>query len=78
MSSPVETDINKEISKCFKLFRNQDLRVWEYFSSLMEHRVRSVTVAVTDAPPDQILVAQGMAKEARKMLQLMTELPADE
>lgn len=71
------TDLN-EISKRFKLFRNMDPRVYEQQLRLMDQWVDELTVAVTTASPDQILVAQGRAQIARKFLQTMIELPPDE
>lgn len=66
---------NKEISKRVRFFKNMDPTIYEQLIRLMDQRVTEITVAVTEAPPDQILVAQGRAQEARKMLQLFTELP---
>lgn len=68
---------NDLISKHFQFFRNADPRIYDRLVALVEARVSEVTVAVTEAPPDQILVAQGRAQEARKWLQLMTEFPPD-
>lgn len=67
----------KEISRRFRLFKNMDPKVYEQTIRYVDQRVTELTVAVTEAPPDQILVAQGRAQEARKMFQLMTELPED-
>lgn len=64
-----------EITRIFQLFRNIDPRMFDRLVDLVEARVMEVTVAVTEAPPDQILVAQGRAQDARKWLQLMTEFP---
>lgn len=66
-----------EISKRFKLLKNADPRLYEQLVRLLDQRVTEITVAVTEAPPDQILVCQGMAREARKMFQLFTELPEE-
>lgn len=69
--------MDREISLCFERFRNHDPVFFEQFLRLMHDRTTRLTVAVTEAPPDQILVAQGVAKEARKMWLLCTELPGD-
>jgi hypothetical protein len=66
-----------QISRRFKLFKNIDPKVYEQLIRLVDQRVTDLTVAVTLAPPDQILVCQGRAQEARKFFQLMTELPED-
>lgn len=73
----MKIDTDKEISKASKCFRNYDPQLWDHFVNLVGDRSIHVTVAVTEAPPDQILVCQGRAQEARKMLQLLTELPDD-
>ena len=52
-----------------------DPKGYDQLISLIEQRVTELTVAVTEAPPDHILVAQGRAQEARKMFQIFTELP---
>lgn len=66
-----------EISKRFKLLCNNDPRVYEQLIRLVDQRVEEITVAVTEAAPDQILVAQGRAQEARKFLRLMIEFPEE-
>lgn len=70
-------DLN-EISKRFKLFRNADPRVYEQILRLMDQWVDELTVAVTEAPPDQVLVAQGRAQIGRKFFKTLAELPPDE
>lgn len=67
----------KQISKCLRVFKNQDPRLYDQFLHLLALRVEDITVAVTEVPPDQILVAQGRAQEARKMFRLFTELLED-
>lgn len=71
---PVDT---KEISRRFRMLKNHDPQCYEQLIRLVDQRVTEITVAVTEAAPDQILVCQGMAKEARKMFQILTELPVD-
>lgn len=67
----------KEISRRFRLFKNMDPKVYEQTIRLIDQYVTELTVAVTEAPPDQILVAQGRAQQARKFFQIFTELPED-
>lgn len=66
-----------EISRRFRLFKNQDPKAYEQTIRLLDQYVTELTVAVTEAPSDQILVAQGRAQQARKFFQLFTELPPD-
>jgi hypothetical protein len=65
----------KEISRRFRLFCNIDPKMYEQLVRFVDARVDELTVAVTEAPPDQILIAQGRAQEARKFLRLMIEFP---
>lgn len=65
-------------SRCIKLFKNIDPRVYEQAVRVLDQHVLDLMVAVSDAPPDQILAAQGRSQEARKMFQYFTELPADD
>lgn len=73
----MQTVDTKEISRRIRLFKNMDPKVYEQTIRLIDQRVTELTVAVTEAPPDQILVCQGRAQEARKMFQILTELPED-
>ncbi len=66
-----------EISRLMRLVKNQDPKRYDQFLSRFEAHVAEVTVAVTEAPPDQILVCQGRAQEAIKIFRLFTELPED-
>lgn len=74
----MQLDVDLEIRKCFKRLRNHDPQVYDRLLRLVDHRNYEVTVAVTEAAPDQILVAQGRAREARKFWLLLTELPEDD
>ena len=67
----------REISRRFHLFSNHDPREYEKLLRLMDQWVDELTVAVTEAPADQILVAQGRAQIARKFLKTMIEFPPD-
>ncbi len=68
---------HKLISWRLRQFKNMDPAIYEALIDLMKQYVTELTVAVTDAPADQILVCQGRAQQARKMLQIFTELPTD-
>ncbi len=70
-------DLN-EISRRLKLFKNIDPKVYEQLVRLMDQWVDELTVAVTEAPADQILVSQGRAQIARKFLKTMTEFPPED
>ena len=65
----------KQISECMRLFKNMDPRIYEKFIRILDAYVTEITVAVTEAPTDEILVAKGRAQIARKFFQLFTELP---
>lgn len=65
----------KVLSQCMLFFKNADPRVYEKFIRVLDAYVTDVTVAVTEAPTDEILVAKGRAQQARKLFQLFTELP---
>jgi hypothetical protein len=64
-----------KISDFAKRFSNADPRVYEQFIRVLNQYVTEITVAVTEASPGDILNAQGRAQQARKFLQLFTELP---
>lgn len=72
MAAPIDT---RQISQCILYFKNADPRVYEALIRLMDAYTTELTVAVTEAAPADILVAQGRAQQARKYLQLFTELP---
>lgn len=65
----------KQLSHCFLYFKNADPRLYEKFIRILDAYVTEITVAVTEAPTDEILVAKGRAQQARKFFQLFTELP---
>lgn len=54
-------------------WRNYDPRLYEKFLRTLDKCVFDVTVAVTEAPNDQILQAQGRAQQARKFMQVFVE-----
>lgn len=51
-------------------------QTYEQFIRALDAYTTELTVAVTDAPSESILVTQGRAQQARKFFKLMTELPA--
>ncbi len=65
----------KRLSECMRFFKNADPRVYEKFIQALDAYVTEITVAVTESPTDDILVAKGRAQQARKFFQLFTELP---
>ena len=65
----------RDLSICMRFFKNADPRVYERFIRTLDAYVAEVTVAVTEAPVDKIMNAQGRAQMARKFFQLFTELP---
>jgi hypothetical protein len=66
--------VDTRIFNTFALkFRNQDPSVYEKFIRNLDQYVTEITAAVTEAPPDQVLNAQGRAQQARKFFQLLTE-----
>jgi hypothetical protein len=67
----------KEISRRFKLLKNADPKLYEQLVRLLDMRLYDIVTAVTQAPPDQILVCQGRAQEALKFFQIFTELPEE-
>ncbi len=67
----------RAISTRVRQFKNMDPDLYDALMKLLELWVAEITVAVTEAPPDQILIFQGRAQQARKMFQMFTELPTD-
>jgi hypothetical protein len=51
-------------------------REFEDFLNQFELYSNAVTVAVTDAPADNVLVAQGMARQCRGLLRALAECEA--
>lgn len=66
-----------ELSRYMRLFKNHDPKAYDQFISQLGQYVTELTVAVTEAPPSDILVSQGRAQQARKFFNLFSELPAD-
>lgn len=57
----------------FALRNNCDTDVWDRAVKALETFSDEFTVAVTEAPSEQILVAQGRAQMARKVLMMFRE-----
>jgi hypothetical protein len=55
--------------------KNHDPELFDLFLRALDEYVFDVTVAVTTAPVDEVLVFVGRAQNARKFLQLMSEFP---
>lgn len=62
------------ISECMMFFKNADPRVYEKFIRVLDQYTTELTVAVTDASPEDIFKLQGQAQMARKFLKLFTEI----
>jgi hypothetical protein len=62
------------LSECMLYFKNNDPPQYERFLGILREYVDDITVAVTTAPVDAVLVAQGRAQQAHKFLNLFTEL----
>jgi len=60
-----------------RFLRNADPNNYSTVLQMLKQHLDDVTVAVTEAPPDQILVAQGRAQEARKILQFFVDALED-
>lgn len=50
--------------------RSEAPRTWDDFLLALDAYVLDVTVAVTDAPQDQVLLRQGYARNARELLRI--------
>lgn len=60
-------------SALFRLRNNCDSSVWDDVVKTLETFSQEFTVAVTEAPPEKILVAQGQAQMARKVLMMFKD-----
>ncbi len=63
------------VSLCARLLKNNDPSTYDQFLSAVSKYADELTVTVTEAAPADILVSQGQARQARKFLKLLTELP---
>lgn len=67
---PRSTDV---LSQFALRLRNADPESWERFIAAFDAYAGELTVAVTDAPQDQILHMQGRAKQCLALLRLFRE-----
>ena len=63
----------KVLVQALKLLKNADPQTWDKVFEQLQAHVGQVTVAVTEASPDRILVCQGHAQEARKLVQYFVD-----
>lgn len=61
------------LRRCALFMRNADPRAYEAFVAELRTYVTSLTVAVTEAPQENILNAQGRAQMARQLLLIFNE-----
>lgn len=59
-----------------RTLKNADPHTFDRLLKALGEYATEVTVAVTEAPTENILVAQGRAQMARKLFQLFSELPS--
>lgn len=64
----------RKLSEFASFFKNADPDIYERFIRLLDQYTAELTVAVTEAEASSILIAQGRAQQARKFLQLFTEI----
>jgi hypothetical protein len=60
-----------------KRVHDLDPRLWQDICKELDEYVFSLAIALTEATPDKILVAQGHAQQARSFLRLFAELPRE-
>lgn len=71
---PVQTaDHINEIQRIAGFWKNQDPQMFERFLRHFDAWTFDVTVAVTEAPPAEILTCQGRAQSMRKVMQTFAE-----
>lgn len=66
--NPIERKTKWDLDGDILRLRNNAGEAFDRFINSFEAYVDQVTVTVTEAPPDQILRAQGHAQMARKLL----------
>lgn len=64
----------KRLTETAGLLKNADPAAYEQFLRLLDAWVFDITVAVTEAPSGEILQAQGRAQQARKFMQVFSEV----
>lgn len=70
--TPTSTTVNS-LKKLLLLVRNAEPATFERFVKELAIYTEEITVAVTDAPPESILVMQGRAQQARAFLRVFQE-----
>jgi hypothetical protein len=71
--------IDPRIFSVFALkFKNHDPKLYEKFLRVMDEYTHEITVAVTEADPNSILMLQGRAQQARKFMQVMSEFRTED
>lgn len=63
----------RKITEFALRLKNADPHIYDKFIEHVAAYVHDITVAVTEAPPSEILVAQGRAQNAMKFYRLLTE-----
>lgn len=66
-------DHARAINQLAAKFKNADPAQYETFLRHLDAYVFEITVAVTEAAPSDILVAQGQARMARQFMQMFSE-----
>lgn len=64
----------KRLGEVVGQFKNQDPALYEQFLRLLDAWTFEITVAVTEASSADILQAQGRAQQARKFMQVFSEV----
>lgn len=59
------------LTECMSKLRNHDPAVYEKFCRLFDAYVQDVVLELTMADSQDILVAQGRARQARKLFELL-------
>jgi hypothetical protein len=63
----------KAMSECFRLLKNAEPHVYERALRYLDAYVHELTVAVTEAPTEDILVCKGRAQQGIKFFRMLTE-----
>lgn len=62
-----------KITECLRLLKNAEPQVYEKFLRFLNDYVTELTVAVTETPTEDILVAKGRAQQGIKFFRMFTE-----
>jgi hypothetical protein len=65
----------KPLKDIARKWKNYDPRLYDEFLKLLDLYTFDITVAVTEANSVDVLQAQGRAQQARKFIQIFSELP---